>query len=94
QQGFEVAWLEALKGNLYAAMNLSAAVGGASVITDKKILAASIDGGRKIMLSHSKNKPFKTMNGGVMVCEKPKRIYKISDFLSLPRASGYSIHSR
>lgn len=91
----EIAWMQAYAGNLYSAMNLSAALSSqAPAPKNKGALAVSLDNGYKIIVYRSKKQPLKTLNEHVTVCEKPKRIYKIKDFLNLPGSEGYSIYSR
>lgn len=91
----EIAWMQACAGNLYSAMNLSAALSSqAPAINNTGILAVSLDDGYKIIVSHSKKQSLRTLNEQVTVCEKSRRIYKIKDFLNLPGSEGYSIYSR
>ena len=111
----ELLWDEAYKGNLYAAMNLSALIHSTAKTHDavryllsRGVLAVSCEGNTFLPLSRSQKaldaalkglslgkagNAVSTLNEGVRVLEKPRRVYRVNEFLTLAGSSGYRIFS-
>ena len=91
-----IAWNEAYRGNLYSAMNLSFPNPPLKLTKtgrDEKLLGYAEDGKNNIGLIRSKKRHdgIKTLNEPSQVIEKPKRIYKVKDFMKLDGSKGYNI---
>lgn len=97
-QELEIAWDEALKGNLYTAMKLSALIGGdckrVEEMMKKKALSVAATAEGAVAGLYRGKQPkgaIPVQNKGVVLLEKPKKIIKTEEFLKLKGEQEFTL---
>lgn len=87
-------WQEALKGKLYQAMKLNSLIHApeeTKKMLEKGALTTSFSPPYLLGLFRDKKGKFTTINQGVKILQKPKRIYRVNDFLKLEKANCFGL---